>query len=432
MPTRADARRLLQNARSRSLAGATAVTGWGGQRLSDRDLAVLGVLDPSGMIPTRGPASEREAMGLPPFGRAVALIANALASTSWFARRWDDAAGVYRRLTPQPNIVTDPDPLTTSWHYRWGVAEDAILYGNTFALPGDMDWRTGRPGWLVPIAADQVWIMTDPARPGEWSWVIGGQTFAASDLFHVPFGSRSGEILGRGVLQQYGEWLGGTVAAEEYSRDTFAAGALPPAVIMTNQTSTPEQAAELKTKWREIVNTREPVIFPNGTELRPVIGNAQQAQLVEARTWNAQMIADVVGVPGWKLGLDGPSMTYQNIETADIDFVRDSVDRWGQPLTQALSKWLLPAGTELVWDYASRMRADSKSTQETLTAYVAAGILTVDEARAELNRPPLEPEPTAPAPVELTQVDETTAADGGPTGPDANTQQPLQLTTGQE
>jgi HK97 family phage portal protein len=159
-------------------------------------------------------------------------------------------------------------------------------------------------------------------------------------------------------------------------------------VITTNQATTQTQADDLKQKWRDIVTSREPVIFPNGTVLQPIVGNAQQAQLIEARTWNAQMCADAVGVPGWKLGLNGPSMTYQNIEDADIDWVRDSVDRYGQPITQTLSKWLLPGGTDLVWDYASRMRADANQTAQFLALLVTSNIITEDEARAALNRPP--------------------------------------------
>lgn len=391
MTTRADVRHLLGSSRIRGAQINTLAGRAQTRRYDPQELVSLGLLDTAGLIPQQRPATEDQAKGLPPFGRALAILANAIASTSWYARRPDPATGVNQRLADQPSIVTDPYPLVTIWHYKWAVAEDGILYGNHFALPGDLDWRTGRPGWLVPIPADAVWILTDPAEPGWYQWVIGGETFEADDIFHVPFGNRSGEVLGRGVLAQYGDWLGGAVSAENYSRDQFAAGALPPAVIMSNQTTTPEQAADLKTKWRQIVATGEPVIFPNGTELKPIVGNAQQAQLVEARTWNAQMIADAVGVPGWKLGLDGPTMTYQNIETADIDFVRDSVDRYGQPFTQAISKWLLPGGTELVWDYASRMRADSKATADVLTTYVASGILTVDEARASLNRPPLTP-----------------------------------------
>jgi hypothetical protein len=40
------------------------------------------------------PATEREAMSLPPFGRGVALLANAVAGTEWEAVKWDPALGV--------------------------------------------------------------------------------------------------------------------------------------------------------------------------------------------------------------------------------------------------------------------------------------------------------------------------------------------------
>jgi HK97 family phage portal protein len=336
------------------------------------------------------PATEREAQGLPPFGRAVNLLSNAIASTDWFAQKPDLATGLMVRLADQPEILTNPDPLTTVWHYRWATAWDGILYGNHFALPGDIDWRTGRPGWLVPIAADQVWLATDPGSPGWYEWVIGGVTFDAADIFHIPFGNRSGQILGLGVLAQYGDWLAGAVAAEDYSRDQFSSGSLPAAVITSNQVATQEQADDLKLKWREITRTREPVIFPNGTVITPVVGNAEQAQLVEARTYNAQMIADLVGIPGSKLGLACPTMTYSNIETEDLDFVRDSVDRYARPITESISKWMLPGGTEVVWDYPSRMRADTTSTANVLTTYVASKIMTVNEARSRLNLPPLE------------------------------------------
>jgi HK97 family phage portal protein len=383
--SRADVARVAGRRRVRS-SGISLVAG---ARRGLRSAEALAVLLGDVLPAYQPPATEDEAMGLPPFGRAVALVANAIASTGWYAQRRDPATGLAVRLPDQPSVLTDPFPLSTPWHYRWAVAEDGILYGNTFALPGDPDWRTGRPGWLVPIPADDVWILSDPARPGWFQWAIGGTTFDADEIFHIPFGARSGEILGRGVIQQYGQWLGGAVAAEQYSRDTFAAGALPPAVIIAPSVTTQAQADELKAKWRLLTSTREPVIFPNGTELKPVVGNAEQSQLVQARTWNAQMCANVVGVPGWKLGLEGPTMTYQNVETGDIDFVRDSVDRWAGPLAASVTKWLMPTGTEVVFDYTSRMRSDTKTTAEVLTTLTTAGILTKDEARATLNRPPL-------------------------------------------
>jgi HK97 family phage portal protein len=337
------------------------------------------------------PAGEREAMGLPPFGRGVALLCNAIAGTTWRAMRWDPATGVNVRLADQPAVLTDPDPVATPWNYRWAAVEDLILYGNHFALYGDLDYRTLRPGWLVPVSASDVWVIVDP-ETHRWSWTMAGEMLDPDELLHVSAGNRSGELLGRGVLAQYGPWLGGTVAAEEHTGAYFAGGALPPAVLQSPTLLNQEQADDLKAKWRDMTNSREPVVLPNGYVLTPIVSNAESAQLVESRQWNAALVAMLLGIPSYKLGLAGPSMTYQNIESADIEFVRDSVDRYGSPLVEAFTKWLMPRGTVVAWDYAGRMRADQSTTMAVLTGYVTAGILTLDEARAMLNRPPLDPD----------------------------------------
>jgi HK97 family phage portal protein len=138
-----------------------------------------------------------------------------------------------------------------------------------------------------------------------------------------------------------------------------------------------------------MTSSREPVVLPQGYTLTPVMSNAEQAQLVESRTWNAETTAMLLGIPGWKLGLPGPSMTYQNVETADIDFVRDCVDRYARPLAAAFGKWLMPRGVVVEFDYAGRMRADQRTTADVLTTYTGAGLMTTDEARSMLGRPPL-------------------------------------------
>jgi phage portal protein BeeE len=375
------------------------------------------------------PASEAEAMGLPPFGRGVALLCNAVAGTEWQAVRFDAAAGVSMPRPDQPSVLTRPDPDTTPWHYRWAAIADLILYGNHFALCGSTDFVSRRPGWLVPVLAETVGVLTDP-ETGRYWFTVNGDAVQGYDpdapprasvddagralgdwtgtLFHVSAGNRSGEILGLGVLAQYGAWLGGTTAAERHAGSYFAGGALPPAVLQSPTVLTQTQADELKTRWREMVSTREPVIMPSGYVLTPIVSDALNAQLVESRQWNAANVAMMLGIPSYKLGLAGPSMTYQNIESADIEFVRDSVDRYASPLSVAFSQYLMPAGTSVAWQYAGRMRADQKTTAEVVNSYVASGVLTPDEARQMLGRPPLPEAPEPPAP---TVPDPTPEAD---------------------
>jgi phage portal protein BeeE len=357
-------------------------------------------------------------MGLPPFGRGVALLCNAVAGTDWQAVREDPETGVTMPRPDQPAILQRPDPDTTPWHYRWAATSDLILYGNHFALCGTTDSVTRRPGWLVPILAETVGVLVDPETGSYW-FTVGGTAVQVFDpdnppradvgadgratgdwtgtLFHVSAGNRSGEILGLGVLAQYAAWLGGAVAAETHAGAFFAGGAMPPAVLQSPQVLQQPQADDLKAKWRQMVSTREPVILPSGYVLTPIVTDADKAQMVQSRQWNAAAVAMMLGIPSYKLGLAGPSMTYQNIESADIEFVRDSVDRYAHPLTSAFSQWLMPLGTSVSWNYAGRMRADQSTTANVINGYVQNKVLTVNEARAILGRAPLDDEPE-PAP----------------------------------
>jgi HK97 family phage portal protein len=333
------------------------------------------------------PATEAEAMGLPPFGRSVAIVASAIASTPLRAFREEPDLGVAMRLSDQPSFLTDPDPQSTPWGWKYATVSDLILYGNSVGIPGDVDWRTGRPGWVIPVPAEDVWLLVDP--DGMWWFTIGGEAYRPQDLWHVSAGNRSGEPLGLGVLAEYGLALGGAVSVADHAGAYFAGGALPPAVLQAPEILTEPQAAQLKAKWRTVANTREPIVMPMGYVLTPLVSNAEQAQLVESRQWNAAEVAMMVGAPWWLLGLEGPQMTYLNLEGADISLVRDYLARWADPISAAATKWMLPNGTDARWDWASRMRADQATTATVLGELVTTQIITIDEARAVLGRPPL-------------------------------------------
>lgn len=358
--------------------------------LTDRGYQVL---NPTWTPPVTGgpaPATESEALGLPPFGRGVELLGAAVAGTAWFAAKWQSAAGVFQRLADQPLVVQDPYPAASSgrWQYVYETVRDLVLYGNHFAEYLDLDARTMRPAALVPIHPTRCGYATNPDVG--WYWVVDGKPRWVGDLFHISAGAESDSIVGRGAIAQYKHSLGGVSATENNAGGYFSGGGLPPAVISPTQKLNSTQTVDLKAAWRELMTTREPVIMPQGWTLEPVTSTAESQQLVEARTWNAQLAAMVLGIPAHMLGLQGPTMTYQNVESADIGWIRDTVSRWTDPIAGAFSKWLLPAGTELRWDFASRMRADVKTTAEVVSLLLASGAISLDEARAMLGRPPME------------------------------------------
>lgn len=341
--------------------------------------------------PSPRPATRDEALSLPAFGRGVELIASSIAGVPLQAFRRNAALGVWEKLADQPAVLTDPDPLNDEWQWKYGAVKDLIEAGNHVSWFGDqLDYRTGRPAWLEPLPIADVGVVQVPDSPAGYMFTVVGvpRLLDPSEVLHISAGNRSGEILGRGIVEQYAPTLGQALTAEQWSGRYLQGGGLPPAIIQHRVEPTVEQKRNFKDRWRTMLDTGEAMLLPADATVTPLQSDAQRQQLVEARTWNVQLTSIMLGIPAHKYSLQGPTMTYENVETADIAWIRDTVDRWAQPISRAVSKWLLPLGTEARWAWASRMRTDTKTQFETASLAVEKGLLERDEGRQLINYAP--------------------------------------------
>jgi HK97 family phage portal protein len=334
------------------------------------------------------PATRGEAVGFPAFERCLDLIAGSLANLELQAGKVDPSTGVWQRLDDQPAYLVDPDWENDVWQWRYSTVRDLAEFGNHIELLGDVDYRTGRPGSGLPLPPEHLAVMWH--SDGSWNYMYGTTPLARSDVLHIKRGGLSGEVLSTSPVQQFGVALRGALTAEEWSGRYLGSGGLPPAIIQVPGTVDQPAATKFKADWRTMVATGEALLLPSNVSVVPLVSDASKQQLVEARQWNAHMACTITGVPPYKLGLEGPSMTYQNVETADIGFRVDTLDRYGQPIAHAISKHLLPAGWKARWQWAQVERADVRTQIEVTATAVGAGLLSVDEGRQRLQYPPLE------------------------------------------
>ena len=339
--------------------------------------------------------TELTALGLPPFGRGVELIASTVAGVDLVGYRYDKAAQIDVKLDPQPELLRDPDRLSTPWNWKYAIVNDLILFDNHFSFLGEPNAQSW-PRWLEPINVEAVDIGVDrdPKSDtyGMIFWRVDGQTYPYGSILHINAGNRSGYLLGRGAIAQYRDALSGILSTSEHSANYFRRGGLPSAVISVDDPDLSAEAAEdIKSKYEAAMSgrRRRPLVIPKIYEFTPVVSDAEKQQLVESRTWDAGLVAMILGIPAHYLGLPGTSMTYTNIESADIGFVRDTVDRWAKPFEGSVTKWAMPYGQTARFDWTGRMRTDSKTRAEVLGLEITAGITTVDEARRMLHKRPL-------------------------------------------
>ena len=79
-------------------------------------------------------------------------------------------------------------------------------------------------------------------------------------------------------------------------------------------------------------------------------------------------------------GTGGDSQTYQNVESAGIQFVRHTLLPWMRRLEDALSD-MLPLNERVRFDADEFMRADLNTRVRASQVQIASGTLTPNEAR---------------------------------------------------
>jgi HK97 family phage portal protein len=287
----------------------------------------------------------------------------------------DPAAAIIQNPAPGPNrcLADYVDEYTS----------DVLLYGNHVALIGPLD-STGWPAMLIPLDVTTVSVARDPATYQPIYMVAGFDEVLPSDrVFHVALDKRSGELRGRGLIPTLSGAIGGALAADSYAGRYFTDGGMPAGVITdTRPNLTQEQASDLKAKWLEAVNaSRGPVVIPSSTSFQPLATNAEQAQMIQARQWDATTIAMILGVPPFMLGIETQRHTYTNAENEFGRFVRTTIMRLLRPLEQQLSLQCLPRGNVAAFNTAQLMRPDTLTRLEAAQIGYSSGLLTQAEAR---------------------------------------------------
>jgi HK97 family phage portal protein len=322
----------------------------------------------------------------------------------------DPPAAIIENPSPGPNrsIADFVDEYTS----------DVLLYGNHVSLIGPVD-STGWPTMLIPLDVTQVSVARDPETLAPVYALEGMEEAIPADrVFHVAIDKRSGELRGRGVLPTLTGAIGAALAADAYAGRYFAESAVPSGVITdTRPNLTQDQADELKSKWMQAVSgTRAPVVIPGSTSFQPLATDADKAQLVQARQWDATMVAMMLGVPPFLLGIETQRHTYTNAENEFGRFVSTTILRLLRPLEQQLSLQCLPRGNTAEFWTGALLRADTSTRAAAAVQLYGGEIITLAEARTLAGFPaeggPSESAEPVPAPAAAPSSSNPPSADG--------------------
>lgn len=394
--------------------------GWARKALSSFRASLTSISDPAisrlfgYSLPTYAGVDVNEctALGLSAVYRAVSLISGTLAQLPMRSLR-DTGDGMRQRVKSFLDSPGGPNG-PTSFEWRETLLAHLLLHGNAYALH-----VYGGAGQLIALYLIHPLCVSirlprpdDAEQPAGGKWfdvqLVDGtrQTFDARTLTHIPGLSLDG-VRGLSVISVARNSLGTAIAGDQAAARMFGSGLTVAGIVTPDEdspdwTDSKEMKAQINDALTGVENAGQVAVLNRRLRFQQMTMSAEDAQFLQSRQFSIEEIARWFGIPPFELmQTDKQTSWGTGIEAQQRGLGRTVLAPWATRIEQRLSR-LLSTALFVEFDFAGLERPTPEAEIDLLIKQVQAGLLTVDEARAIRNLPPL---PVAPTPAEQAATD---------------------------
>ena len=299
------------------------------------------------------------------------------------------------RYRPNPYMTA-----TTFWASMEALCQD---HGNAFAYI-ERSRRGQTRLWLMDPREVEIWwddariIYEVPDvfyiyRPNGREVMLTSQ-----EVIHIKTFDTVDGLVGKSVLEQLRGTLDGARRSQKLLNELYKSGMTAKAVLSYTGDLSKEKRdqfvagieAYAKGEFRDrgIENI---IPLPVGTTLTPLNVKLTDSQFLELRQYTALQIASAFGCKPYHIG-DYTKTSYSSEEAQQLAFYVDTLlfrlSAYEQELTyKLLTAKERAAGLRFKFNEKVALRADMQTQANILTMYVAAGLMTHNEAREQLDLP---------------------------------------------
>lgn len=342
------------------------------------------------------------ALGLPAVFRSVQITAGMAAQLTIDSYRGS------KRLDPAPALVAQPDtwrPLS-SWIERFVIS--LATEGNTFLRKHR--YPDGSIASLEVLNPHLVTITRTKNGVKAYRYIHDGKAInlTSDEVEHVWFMELPGRTRGLSPIGACRAALSGILDVRDYADGWFGATDVPSGILTTDQPLDNVQAAEYKRRWLNPWAEDDPDkrtgptvrVLGKGLSYQAIPLNPEDAQWVESQKLGVLDIARIFGMPADYLhvGVDGSSLTYQNLEAVHAQFLRLTLFPLYLRKIEAALTSVLPRGQVARVNTSALLRPDAKTRAEIDRIYLDAGVIAPIEVRTREGWDGPAPAKPAPAP----------------------------------
>lgn len=341
----------------------------------------------------------KSALGLIPVWAAVRLLAGSVAQCPLIVYRGEGRTRERAKTTPQWQLLHEkPNGETPQDLFCENLTGHLNLWGDFFAeksktsrLPG-----TQKVGEMWPIVPSRVRVERAKQAPFEKRFVIDGKddrSWSSADILHIPAFGYDG-LQGLAPIATMRQELGSALAAQRFAGKFFGNDSTPPGILSVAGSLSEEAAKRLKTSWeaahRGSENRWRVAVLEEGATWQTIGLPLKDLEFVAQNRFTVNQIARMFQVPPEMIGGDREtSMTYSNVETQSLHFVKHSVARWLIRIEQGLKNDsdLFPPGTDVYPEFLIEglLRGDSVTRGDFYTKLYDMGAISSEEIREREN-----------------------------------------------
>jgi len=329
------------------------------------------------------------------------LLAGTIASLPLMVYRTDKAGSrVVAKEHPLYRVLHDsPNADQTALDFWEFMTVSIEFWGNAFARIDRLD--NGAITGVTPVHPQLVAVRRLSNGEIEYRWSEYGVPYVRrqDDMLHIR-GFGGDPLGGLSTLSHGRHVLGIATATDKSAGKMFANGMRPQVALVYKEFFTPEQRTEARTLIEQhyigTVNAGRPLMLEGGIDIKTIGINPEDAQMLETRSFAIEEICRLFGVPPFMIGHNEKNSGYPtSLEQQVLTFQKFTLRRRLKRIEQAIEKQMLTpadraAGISIEFNIEGLLRGDSAARAAFYRELLNVGVMTINQARALENWPPVE------------------------------------------
>lgn len=345
--------------------------------------------------------TEADALGIPAVQAIIEIIGGTIAQLPIYLYK-EDSDGAVERIFEDPReflLNNEPNPLEQSYVMKKNIVRDYLLHGS-HRIYKEMKRNEVVALYSLPTEGTTI----DKFYKGAFildrylinvSGENGMQTLKPEEVISILKDSKNG-VEASGALV-YGKKIFSMIKKElDCQSSIYENGAMPLGVLEASGRLTEATINRLRDSWRNLYsgskNAAKTVILEEGLKYNPVSLNPKDLMLLEAKQDHISELCRLFNIPESLINSDANK--YASLEQNNIAFLQYTLSPIITAIEDALNKSLLledekEDGLFFAFDTSEVLKTTEKEKFEAIKMSLDSGVITINEARAKVNRKPV-------------------------------------------